>query len=146
MDFLSLIIWSIIGLGIGYTIFYFRYVDKKTVDELRNNLVNTTRQLDTKSIENKELSAQNLILKEKTTELLIKNEDLSKIVSELNRYYFHIKEAYTKANDLVNVLKIYDKDFEEKLKTMWGGSIQFTQAPQPVWTPSHTYSSTTKTL
>ena len=146
MDFLSLIIWSIIGLGIGYTIFYFRYVDKKTVDELRNNLTNTSRQLDTKSIENKELSAQNLILKEKTTELLIKNEDLSKIVSELNRYYFHIKEAYTKANDLVNVLKIYDKDFEEKLKTIWWGSIQFTQAPQSVWTSSHTYSSTTKTL
>jgi hypothetical protein len=105
-------------LGIGYTIFYFRYVDKKTVDELRNNLTNTSRQLDTKSIENKELSEQNLILKEKTTELLIKNEDLSKIVSELNRYYFHIKEAYTKANDLVTVLKIYDKDFEEKLKTI----------------------------
>jgi hypothetical protein len=66
--------------------------------------------------ETKELTEQNLILKEKVTELLMKNSDLNSIVWELNRYYFYLKEWYSKATELVNMLKWVDPAMEEKIK------------------------------
>ena len=40
----------------------------------------------------KEFEEQNRILKTKVSELLMKNDDLTKITSELYRYYHRIKE------------------------------------------------------
>jgi hypothetical protein len=39
---------------------------------------------------------QNEILKEKVSELLDKNEDLSQVTSELSKYYYHMKKASEK--------------------------------------------------
>ena len=117
MDFISLSIGALIGISLWYAVFYFRYVDKEKVDNLRYTLKSAHTDLHIKWAENDELSSQNIILKDKVSELLIKNEDLSKIVSELNRYYFHIKDAHAKALELIAILKVYDKEFEEKITT-----------------------------
>ena len=62
-----------------------------------------------------ELSAQNEILKKRTGSLLQQNEDYSKLVSELSRYYFHIKEATHKVQELGKLLRVYDSDLDQKL-------------------------------
>lgn len=67
-------------------------------------------------MDTKEFEQQNRILKEKMGELLMKNEDLTKISSELYRYYYRIKESHTKALELVDLLQSFDKEFDEKIK------------------------------
>ena len=59
---------------------------------------------------------QNEILKEKTTELLEKNDDLNEVVSELSTYYVHIKKASAKTQELNEYLTNPDESIEEKLK------------------------------
>ena len=54
---------------------------------------------------------------------MTKNDDLSRIVSELSRYYYHIKLGAEKASELEKVLHIFDKDIEEKMKYTLGEKI-----------------------
>lgn len=140
----------LLGLGIGaaiwYGVFYFRYEDTKSVDWLRGNLGQTMDENLRLSWETKELTEQNLILKEKVTELLMKNSDLNSIVWELNRYYFYLKEWYNKATELVNMLKWVDPAIEEKIKkivsqiesTPWSSTSASKSIPisdKPAWMP-----------
>lgn len=116
MDLVVFLIWLVVGAAIWYGVFYFRYEDKWSVDWLRWSLDHTSNENLRLMSETKELTDQNLILKEKVTELLMKNNDLSSIVWELNRYYYYLKEWYTKATELVNMLKWVDPVMEEKIK------------------------------
>jgi len=83
---------------------------------LRKNTSQLQLELDTIAMDTKEFEQQNRILKEKMGELLMKNEDLTKISSELYRYYYRIKESHTKALELVDLLQSFDKEFDEKIK------------------------------
>jgi hypothetical protein len=58
---------------------------------------------------------QNQILKEKTTELLDKNDELNEVVSELSMYYVHIKKASVKTQELNEYLTNPDESLEEKI-------------------------------
>lgn len=62
---------------------------------------------------------QNEVLKEKTKELLAKNDDLSKIVSELSRYYYHIKKGAEKVQELSRFLSEPDSKIEPHLQELW---------------------------
>ena len=57
--------------GIWYLVFYFQYEKKDVVAELRKNLKKANDQLLVLQDENDELTAQNNIFREKTTELLL---------------------------------------------------------------------------
>lgn len=92
MNILVYIIVFIIGLGVGYLVFYFRYIDRRLVDDLRDSVGNLQHELTSLHITSKEFEEQNRILKTKVSELLLKNDDLTKITSELYRYYHRIKE------------------------------------------------------
>ena len=127
MDIAFLIVGLIIGVWIGYTIFYFRYIDRKLVDDLRKNVSELSYELQAKQIDKKEFEDQNRILKTKVSELLLKNDDLTKITSELYRYYHRIKEAYAKALDLVESLKSFDKEFDEKINIAWENKVIHSQ-------------------
>lgn len=116
MDLLIFLLWLCVWAAIGYGVFYFRYEDTSSVDGLRWNLDHLTDDNLRLAAETKELTEQNLILKEKVTELMMKNNDLNSIVGELNRYYFYLKEWYTKATELVTLLKWVDPVIEEKIK------------------------------
>jgi hypothetical protein len=63
-----------------------------------------------------EYTHQNAILKEKTTELLEKNDDLSEVVAELSKYYVHIKRASEKTTELTKFLAEPNPEVEEKMK------------------------------
>lgn len=104
------------GIGFGYAVFYFRYADRKLVDDLRTTVQELQHQLSTNEINLKEFEQQNLILKDKTASLLAENEDFRKVTSELSRYYHRIKEGYAKATELVDLLKGFDRDFDEKMR------------------------------
>lgn len=134
MDLVIFLIGLIVGAAIWYFAFYFRYEDKKSVDWLRGNLDQTLNENIRLSWETKELSEQNLILKEKVTELLIKNNDLNSIVGELNRYYYYLKEWYAKANELVTMLKWVDPAIEEKIRKIV--SNMEWSSPTPSWNTS----------
>ena len=135
MDFITFVLGWIVGGAIGYGVFYFRYEDKKSIDWLRWSLDHTHHENTRLSAETKELSDQNLILKEKVTDLLTKNNDLSTIVGELNRYYYYLKEWYNKANELVTMLKWVDPVMEEKIKKIvW--SIDTVPSPSMSVAPS----------
>jgi hypothetical protein len=76
----TIIVSVLLGGLVGYAAFYFRYDNKHFIDELRNNLTNTRNELDQLRNDSAEFEQQNIILREKVTEMLSKNEDLSKIV------------------------------------------------------------------
>ncbi len=119
MELSFALIGLVLGVAIGYIVFYFRYADRKLVDDLRNNLLDLQHQMQSEGMDLKEYEQQNFLLKEKVTELITKNDDLMKISSELYRYYHRIKEGHEKALELVDLLKSFDKDFDEKIKIAW---------------------------
>ncbi|MEI7558873.1 MAG: hypothetical protein WCJ45_09180 [bacterium] len=59
---------------------------------------------------------QNQLLKQKTMELLEKNDDLSDVVAELSKYYVHLKKAAEKTTELSKYLHTPSPTIEEKMK------------------------------
>lgn len=105
----------IVGLGFWFFVFYFRYKFRDVVNELRNNLKSANKELEYLNRELDEYTHQNAILKEKVTDLLEKNDELSDVVSELSKYYVHIKRASEKTSELTKFLAAPNPDVEEKM-------------------------------
>ncbi|MEI7562666.1 MAG: hypothetical protein WCJ39_02930 [bacterium] len=59
---------------------------------------------------------QNALLKQKVTELLDKNDDLGDVVSELSKYYVHLKKAAEKSTELNKFLQTPNPNIEEKME------------------------------
>ncbi|MCX6823364.1 MAG: hypothetical protein NTX91_05265 [candidate division SR1 bacterium] len=106
----------ILGGGIGYIVFYFRYQHKDTVNELRSNLKEAAKEIQYLSNELDEYVQQNAILKQKVTELLEKNDDLNDVVAELSKYYVHLKKAAEKSTELNKFLQTPSPNVEEKME------------------------------
>ncbi len=104
------------GVALGYFFFYLRYGATKIIDELRKNLKLANEEIDYLNNELEEYTQQNIILKEKTTELLEKNDDLATVVAELSKYYIHIKRASEKSNELNSLLSSPDERIHEKME------------------------------
>ena len=115
MDIILYIFLLAIGAALGFWWFYMQFQDRDMVNRLKNENQVLKSELSRVQFELKEYYQQNLILKDKTTNLLTQNDDYNKIVWELNRYYFHLKNWYEKAKELAESLKMYDKDFESKM-------------------------------
>lgn len=113
----------LLGGWVGYLLFFIRYEHRGLIDELRDNFQEQKKLLDTVQHDAQEHLQQNIILKEKVTELMVKNDDLSRIVSELSRYYYHLKLWAEKATELERILHVFDKDIEEKMKYTLGEKI-----------------------
>ncbi|MCK9467227.1 MAG: hypothetical protein M0P94_02765 [Candidatus Absconditabacterales bacterium] len=108
----------IVGGLIGFFLFYFRYKYKDVVNELRGNLKSANKELEYLNHELDEFTHQNAILKEKVTELLDKNDELSEVVAELSKYYVHIKRASEKTSELTKFLADPNPEIEEKMKNI----------------------------
>jgi len=100
---------------IGYFVFYLRFQHRDTINELRGNLKEANKEIQYLTGELEEFTQQNGILKEKLTELLEKNDDLSGVVSELSKYYVHLKKAAEKTTELSKFLHNPNPDIEEKI-------------------------------
>jgi len=111
------IILSIIGWGLlWYFIFYMRYEHKDTVNQLRSNLKEADKEIQYLNWELDEYTQQNTLLKQKTMELLDRNDELSDVVAELSKYYVHIKKASEKTSELNKFLQEPSDVIEEKIK------------------------------
>ena len=111
-----IVIAALAGGLIGYFIFYLRYQHKDTVNQLRSNLKDAAKEIQYLSNELDEYVQQNALLKQKTTELLEKNDDLSDVVAELSKYYVHMKKAAEKTSELSKFLHTPNPDIEEKMQ------------------------------
>lgn len=45
-----------------------------------------------------------------------KNDDLTQVISELSKYYYHLKKASEKTKELVKYLQAPDDNIEEKME------------------------------
>jgi hypothetical protein len=63
-----------------------------------------------------EYEQQNIILKDEINTLYQRNDDLMHIVSELSRYYYHMKKISNKMDDLSHDLKQPLEDLDSKMK------------------------------
>ena len=112
----GLVILSLfIGAGAGYSLFYRRFEQRDIVAELRDNLKMANDQIIDMQEEIDELQAQNDLFRQKTTELLEKNDELSDVVAELGKYYVHIKKASEKTAELSKYLHEPDAEIEGKI-------------------------------
>lgn len=109
---LAAILWGFLG----YFIFYLRYQHKDTVNQLRSNLKEAAKEIQYLSGELDEYVQQNALLKQKTMELLEKNDDLSDVVAELSKYYVHLKKAAEKTTELSKYLHTPNPNIEEKMQ------------------------------
>ncbi|USN54265.1 MAG: hypothetical protein H6765_06920 [Candidatus Peribacteria bacterium] len=100
---------------VGYGIAYTRYGDTKLIDELRHSHKQLQHEYHHLENQLQEYLQQNKILKHNAQSLLDQNEDFAKMVSELSRYYYHIKQGAAKVQELQNILGIYDDEMETKL-------------------------------
>lgn len=107
---------ALAGGLIGYFIFYLRYQHKDTVNQLRSNLKEAAKEIEYLSSELDEYVQQNALLKQKTMELLDKNDDLSDVVTELSKYYVHLKKAAEKTTELSKYLHTPNPNIEEKMQ------------------------------
>lgn len=114
------LIWILLWWALWYSLFHFRYNDTNQIDDLRRRYKSHQDGVETLQHEVQELTTQNEILKKRTAGLLQQNEDYSKLISELSRYYFHIKEATHKVQELGKLLRVYDSDLDQKLTMVWG--------------------------
>ena len=111
-----ILLWFIIWWLLGYLIFYLIYQHRDTVNELRWNLKEASKEIQYLSWELDEFVQQNSILKSKVTELLDKNDELSDVVSELSKYYVHLKKAAEKSSELSKFLQTPNPTIEEKMQ------------------------------
>ena len=111
-----IILAALVGWLIGYFTFYLRYQHKDTVNQLRSNLKEASKEVEYLSSELDEYVQQNALLKQKTTELLEKNDDLSDVVAELSKYYVHLKKAAEKTTELSKYLHTPNPIVEEKMQ------------------------------
>jgi len=111
------IVLAALGGGlVGYFIFYLRFQHKDTINQLRSNLKEASKEVEYLSNELDEYVQQNALLKQKTTELLEKNDDLWDVVAELSKYYVHLKKAAEKTTELSKYLHTPNPNIEEKMQ------------------------------
>lgn len=115
--FNAYIIWGfVLGVLFWYLIFYYRFADRTIVIELRRTLKETQKDAHRLSQELEEHQQQNIILRSKVQELFATNDDFSKVVSDLSRYYYQIKKWAEKAQELSSFLRVPDPVMEEKIQ------------------------------
>jgi hypothetical protein len=95
------------------------------VDELRSNYKSVQHELEQQSLDHKDIVEQNKILKQQAQMLLNQNEDFSKMVSELSRYYYRIKQGSVKLKELADIMGIYDEQMETKISRIMGEELPF---------------------
>jgi len=119
MNWWYIAIAAIVWWFLWYLIFYLRYKHRDTVNQLRTNLKEANKEIQYLNWELDEYLAQNTLLKQKTSELLDRNDELSDVVAELSKYYVHIKKASEKTSELNKFLQEPNIDIEEKIKKLW---------------------------
>lgn len=120
MEIIIALLCSILWLVAWYYFFYLRYEDVKLIDELRKNYKQLKQDYEILESDIWMIEDENKILRDETKKLLTENEDLQKIVSQLNIYVYRLKIGSQKAKELAKILWIYNQDLEDKIKNILG--------------------------
>ncbi len=116
MEILSILIALCLGWLVWYFFFYLRFANRELVNELRKNNIELKHTLQSCDRDRIEYEQQNLILKDEIVWLYQKNDDLTHIVSELSRYYYHLKKISDKMDNLARDLQQPLEDLDRKIK------------------------------
>lgn len=116
MDILIALISAILWGVIGYLIFYRRFANRELVNELRKTNLELKHSFQATDRDRMEYEQQNLILRDEIEWLYMKNDDLTHVVSELSRYYYHMKKISDKMDDLARDLQQPLEDMDRKMK------------------------------
>lgn len=101
-------------------IFYRRYENRELVNELRKHVKELTHDCAAMNSDIREFEQQNIVLKEELTQIYEKNDDLTDVVSELSRYYYHMRKASEKMTDLVRYLQVPDDALTTRIESYVG--------------------------
>lgn len=92
------------------------------VEELRSSYARLEEELLQQTTQLEELAIQNKILKSRAQQLLDQNEDYSKVISQLSRYYFRLKQAHEKLRELSLLVSVVEEeDLAKKIDAMMQG-------------------------
>ncbi len=116
MDILSIFVALCCGGLIWYLRFYRRFASRELINELRKNNLELKHTLQACDRDRIEYEQQNIILKDEVSLLYQKNDDLTHIVSELSRYYYHLKKISDKMDNLARDLQQPLEDLDRKIK------------------------------
>ena len=95
------------------------------VQELKDKFVHLQKEYEEQQLFHADLAEQNKILKQQAHMLLQQNEDFSKMVSELSRYYYRIKQWSSKLKELVDIMQVYDEHMDQKITRLMWEEISF---------------------
>lgn len=122
MDILIWLLSAVVGWTIGYIIFYWRFADREIVSELRKHNLELKHQITEIDRDRMEFEQQNIIFRDEITWLYQKNDDLTKVVSELSRYYYHLKKISHKMTDLARDLQQPLENLDREMKPFLYGN------------------------
>lgn len=108
----------LLGVLLWFGVAYTRYGNAQVVDELRSAYKKLQQQQQDATLHLEEYIEQNKILKHNAQLLLDQNEDYMKIISQLSRYYYHIRQASEKTKELQDILRIHDDDMDKKISLL----------------------------
>lgn len=116
------ILGVVVGGFVWYMIAYSRFGNAKLIEELRNSYAKLEQELSDHVSQLQEFAIQNKILKSRAQQLLDQNEDYSKVISQLSRYYFRLKQAHDKLKELSLLVSVVEEeDLAHKLDTVVAG-------------------------
>lgn len=108
--FLYTILWLLIWGMLWYIIAYSRFWNAKIIEELRSSYARLEEDLQEQMSQTSELTIQNKILKSRAQQLLDQNEDFSRVISQLSRFYFRLKEVNWKLKELTSLVAVVDEE------------------------------------
>ena len=100
----------LIGGLIGYMVAYARFGNAKLIEELRSGYAKLEEDCQQQTHQLQEFATQNKILKSRAQQLLDQNEDYSKVISQLSRFYFRLKQVSEKLKELSTVVAVVDEE------------------------------------
>lgn len=118
---LALVLWWWLWYAIAYT----KFGNVHMVQELKDKFVYLQKEYEEQQLFHADLAEQNRILKQQAHMLLQQNEDFSKMVSELSRYYYRIKQWSSKLKELVDIMEVYDEHMDKKITRLMWEEISF---------------------
>ena len=89
---------------------YARFGNAKVVEELRVRYNEIEQELADQNAQLQELWVQNKILKSRAQQLLDQNEDYSKVISQLSRYYFRLKQTHEKLKEISQLVAVVEEE------------------------------------
>jgi len=115
------LLWLLIGGLIWYMIAYARFGNAKIIEELRTSYGQLEDDLQQQTVQLQEFSLQNKILKSRAQQLLDQNEDYTKVISQLSRFYFRLKQTSDKLKELTALVAVVDEeDLSKKIDILVG--------------------------